>query len=91
MADTMVSGVVECLVRCFEAVRRCAQSLTDAGFEPPSWTKLANKATKPSPAVHGRSPLDDAHGCRKGFDALPAGAFGVGSLHDDAHQQDDQN
>ena len=45
----------------------------------------------PSPEVHGRSALGDAHGCRKGFDALPAGAFGVSSFHDDAHQQDDQN
>ena len=42
VADTMVSRLVECPVRCFEAVRRCAQSLTDAGFEPPSWTELAN-------------------------------------------------
>ena len=42
VADTIVSGLVEGLDRCFEAVRRCAQSLTDAGFEPPSWTELAN-------------------------------------------------
>ena len=45
----------------------------------------------PSPEVHGRTALDGAHGCRKGFDALPAGAFGVSSFHDDAHQQDDEN
>ena len=42
VADTMVSGLVEGPVRCSEAVRRCAQSLTDAGFEPPSSTELAN-------------------------------------------------
>ena len=28
-------------VRCFEAVRRCAQSLSDAGFESPTWTERA--------------------------------------------------
>ena len=82
MVDTMVSGLVEGPVRCFEAVRRCAQSLTNAGFEPPSWTELANSQEVvvtedpephepkvgwqeshqvPSPEVHGRSALDDAH------------------------------
>ena len=35
VADTIVSGLVEGLDRCFEAVKRCAQSLTDAGFEHP--------------------------------------------------------
>ena len=43
MADTIVSGLAEGPVRCFEAVRRvCAQSLTDAGFESTIWTELAN-------------------------------------------------
>ena len=114
VADTIVSGLVEGLDRCFEAVRRCAQSLTDAGFEPPSWTELANsqevvfyrrsraprtevgwqkkKATK----CLDRKFMEEQHwmtltDAEKGCDALPAGAFGVSSFHDDAHQQDDQN
>ena len=42
VADTMISGLAEGPARCFEAIRRCANSLTDAGFELPSWTELAN-------------------------------------------------
>ena len=42
VADTMMSGLAKGPARCFEAVRRCAHSLTDAGFESPSWTDLAN-------------------------------------------------
>ena len=108
----MVSGLVEGPFRCFEDVRRCAQSLINAGL-PPSWTEFVNsqevvviedpelhepkvgwqqKATK---CCHLKFMEDhhwmiDAHGCRKGFAALPAGAVGVSSLHDDAHQQEDQ-
>ena len=44
VTDTIVVlGLVEGPVRCFEAVRRCAHSLTDAGFEPPSWSELSNR------------------------------------------------
>ena len=42
VVDTTLSGLVGGPVRCFEAVRRCAQSLIDAGFEPPSLTGLSN-------------------------------------------------
>ena len=42
VTDTMISGLAEGPARCFEAVRRCAHSLTDAGFESPSWTELAS-------------------------------------------------
>ena len=38
----MISGLAEGPARCFEAVRRCAHSLTDAGFLSPSWTELAS-------------------------------------------------
>ena len=41
MADTMIQELVQGPTCCFEAVRRCDQSLTDAGFEVPSWTDLA--------------------------------------------------
>ena len=56
VADTMVSGLAEGLVRCFEAVRRCALSLSDAGFEPPSWTELA--AAKRSSSQKIQSPTN---------------------------------
>ena len=41
VADTMIQELGEGHACCFVAVRTCAQSLRDAGFEVPSWTELA--------------------------------------------------
>ena len=80
----MVAGLVEGRVRCFGCSHPLGQN-SRRSRAPQTQGGLAESHQVLTPEVHGRSPLDD------GFDALPAGAFGVNSLHDDAHQQDDQN
>ena len=41
VADTMIEGLGTGAEPCFQAVRSCVQSLTEAGFVVPSWTSLA--------------------------------------------------
>ena len=41
VAETMLDGMVRGPEECFRVVRSCAQTLTDAGLEMPSWRLLA--------------------------------------------------
>ena len=41
VTDTMIDGLHTGAENCFQAVRSCVHSLTEAGFVDPSWTSLA--------------------------------------------------
>ena len=46
VADTMVQGLARDTAPCFSAVRTCVTSLTEAGFEVPSW-RMLRASTEP--------------------------------------------